>query len=130
MTMENGPGRGATVLLVEDDDGVRRSLQLLLHWRGYDVRAYPAASPLLHGDGAGGDILIADYRLPDATGCDLRRALGERGWTGRSVLITGYAEQAATRLDCLAPGMRLMTKPFTLELLAETVTDALAAPVD
>jgi len=96
MPMENGPGRGATVLLVEDDDAVRRSLQLLLHWRGYDVRAYPAASPLLHGDGAGGDILIADYRLPDATGCDLRRALGERGWTGRSVLITGYASAALT----------------------------------
>ncbi|MGY4824105.1 MULTISPECIES: hypothetical protein [Stutzerimonas stutzeri subgroup] len=43
-------------------------------------------------------------------------------------MITGYAEQAATRVDRLAPGMHLMTKSFTLEQLAETVSRALATP--
>ncbi len=33
------------VLLVEGDDGVRRSLHLLLHGSGYDVRSYSAAAP-------------------------------------------------------------------------------------
>ena len=35
---------------------------------------------------------------------------------------------ACGSLDFLGPGMRLMTKPFTLELLAETVAGALASP--
>lgn len=98
MTMEQTPGR-RTAVLVEDDDAVRRSLQLLLHWRGYDVRSFASAAPLLYGtDLPTADVLIADFRLPDATGCDIRRAMGERGWTGRSVLITGYPTEYVAEL--------------------------------
>lgn len=79
-------------LLVEDDDGVRRSLQLLLHWRGYDVRSHAGAASLLASDdAAAAEILIADYRLPDGTGVELLHALTAHGWTGRSVLITAFA---------------------------------------
>lgn len=91
MTKKVGPCGGSTALLVEDDEGVRRSLQLLLHWKGYEVRSYSAATPLLAAaDLDSADVLIADYRLPDATGCDVRLALSKRGWSGRSVLITGF----------------------------------------
>ena len=37
------------VLLIEDDEAVRRSLQMLLHWRGYDVRSFAGAAPVLEG---------------------------------------------------------------------------------
>ena len=91
MTMEQTATRRRTALLVEDDDAVRRSLQLLLHWRGYDVRSFASAAPILYGtDFPTADVLIADYRLPDATGCDVRRAMGDCGWSGRSILITGF----------------------------------------
>ncbi|MET4897413.1 response regulator [Sphingomonadaceae bacterium jetA1] len=82
-------------LLVEDDAGVRRSLQLLLHWRGFDVRSHAGAASLLASDdAAAADILIADYRLPDGNGVDLLHRLIERGWSGRSILITAYADAA------------------------------------
>ncbi|MEE2916214.1 response regulator [Sphingomonas ginsenosidimutans] len=100
MTTDPPPEHRRAALVVEDDDGVRRSLQLLLHWRGYEVRSFASAGALLAGaDLDDAAVLIADFRLPDATGCDVRRALGDRGWTGRSVLITGYPSAA---LDALA----------------------------
>ena len=91
MPMNKGKDTGRRALIVEDDEGVRRSLQLLLHWRGYDARSYAAADLLLASDDINGaDVLIADYRLPDATGFDVLLALQQRGWTGRSVLITAF----------------------------------------
>ncbi|RRV70141.1 response regulator [Stutzerimonas stutzeri] len=120
------------VLLVEDDNAVRPLLQSALEDFGYHVhvaadsqRALELAAEL---DSL--DLLLTDVGLPGLNGRQLAEMLQQRRPGLPVVLITGYAEQAATRLDCLAPGMRLMTKPFTLELLAETVTDALAAPVD
>lgn len=78
-------------LLVEDDDGVRRALQLLLRWRGFEVSAFAAVVPALASDTARNPaILIADYRLPDGSGIHLLRGLRARGWRGRSVLITGF----------------------------------------
>ncbi|WP_322963934.1 response regulator [Sphingomonas fuzhouensis] len=94
MTTDKADSR-RRALLIEDDDGVRRSLQLLLHWRGYDVLSFASAAPVLTGGGFdAADVLIADYRLPDATGCDVRRAMAARGWQGRSVLITGAPSAA------------------------------------
>lgn len=79
------------VLLVEDDDGVRRSVHLMLNGRGFDVRSYSAAAPLLADPGIGEtDCLIADYRLPDSDGMGVLRALKRTGWHGRSVLMTAY----------------------------------------
>jgi FixJ family two-component response regulator len=77
-------------IVVEDDEGVRRSLQLLLSWRGYDVRAYAGAASFTT-DVPAADILVADYRLPDGDGIGVLRALRRRGWTGRAVMITGHA---------------------------------------
>lgn len=82
---------GRRAFLVEDDEAVRRSIQLLLHWRGYEVRSFAAAAPLLNSDNPeGAEILIADYCLPDGNGIAVLRGLREKGWVGRSVLITGY----------------------------------------
>ena len=54
---------------------------------------------------------MPDGRLGEAFELGLQGGGGQRG------------------LDCLAPGMQLMTKPFSLELLAETVARAIATPV-
>lgn len=89
------PARRLCAVLVEDDEPVRRSLQLLLHARGYDVRSYASAAPLLQDirpDEA--DLLVTDYRLPDGDGMGVLRAMHRSGWTGRSVLITAFPSPA------------------------------------
>ncbi len=78
-------------LLVDDDDGVRRSLQLLLHGRGYDVLAYASAAPVLSDERVrDAAVLVADYALPDRNGIELLADLYRQGWSGRSVLITAF----------------------------------------
>jgi FixJ family two-component response regulator len=80
-----------TVLLVEDEDGVRRSLQLMLSGKGYRVRAFSAAAPAI-ADAALDEatLLIADYRLPDSDGLSLLAGLRRRGWAGRAILVTAF----------------------------------------
>jgi DNA-binding NtrC family response regulator len=93
--------RGLCVLLVEDDEGVRRSLQLLLEWNGFDVRAHALASSamgLATLDGI--DLLVTDYALQDGNGIALLGRLRQAGWRGRAVLIT------ATLSDDLAARAR------------------------
>lgn len=86
---ETDPRRRA--VLVEDDEAVRRSLQLVLHARGYDVRSFASAAPLLDGFQAEGiDLLVTDYRLPDGDGIGVLRALRRSGWQGRAILITAF----------------------------------------
>lgn len=79
------------VLLIEDDEAVRRSLQMLLHWRGYDVRSFAGAAPVLEGHAMDdADVLIADYRLPDGDGVSVLRALRRADWKGKAILITAF----------------------------------------
>ncbi len=131
-TRQPSAGGGRTVLVVEDDDAVRPLLQSALEDFGYHVHVAADSQRALElaADLDSLDLLLTDVGLPGLNGRQLAEMLQQRRPGLPVVLITGYAEQAATRLDCLAPGMHLMTKPFTLELLAETVTHALAAPVD
>lgn len=80
-----------TILLVEDDAGVRRSLQLLLSGQGYDVRAYYEGQPLLaDGQSLDAACLIADYRMGDMNGLAVLEGMRQRGWKGPAVLITAF----------------------------------------
>lgn len=108
-----------SVLLVEDDDGVRRSTQLLLHGRGYQVRAHSAAAAARADPGAiVADYLVADYRLPDGDGVQLLRDLQARGWRGRAVLMTGYPSPALATEAAECGYAALLEKPLrTHELL-------------
>lgn len=85
------------LLLVEDDDALRRALQLILYNQGFEVRAYrSAAQALADRSAAEANVLIADYRLPDSDGIALLGALRSRGWSGRAVLITGFPSPSVT----------------------------------
>lgn len=79
------------VLLVEDDDAVRRSLQLLLSGHGYDVRAYASGAGLEHDPEAlRAECLVADLVIPDGNAVTLITALREAGWKGPAILISGH----------------------------------------
>lgn len=101
------------VLLVEDEDAVRRSLQLFLTGRGYHVRAYSAAATLLGDrslDQAG--LLVADYRLPDSNGVHLLTTMRERGWVGRAILMTGHGSERLEEMARNAGFEIVMGKPL------------------
>ncbi|MDI2142247.1 MULTISPECIES: ATP-binding protein [unclassified Pseudomonas] len=125
--MEQAPDavEGETVLIVEDDPAVRVLISAVLSELGYGfVEASDAdgAVPIL--DSAQRiDLLISDVGLPGMNG----RQLAEIGRQYRPELkvlfITGYAEHAAVRGGFLDPGMQMITKPFTFDLLTAKVRE-------
>ena len=116
---------GETVLIVEDDAAVRLLVSAVLKELGYAfVEAGDAntAVPIIQSDQRI-DLLISDVGLPGMNG----RQLAEIGRQSRPELkvlfITGYAEHAAVRGGFLDPGMQLITKPFTFDLLTAKVRE-------
>lgn len=101
------------ILLLDDDQGVRRALHLMLHAHGYDVRSHESAALLLADSAvAGAAFLIADYRLSENDGIEVLRALRAAGWQGHAVLITGVVT-AALRAAALAAGYAaVLEKPL------------------
>ncbi|AZE89422.1 response regulator [Pseudomonas orientalis] len=120
---------GETVLIVEDDPAVRVLVSAVLKELGYAfVEAGDAttAVPIIESDQRI-DLLISDVGLPGMNG----RQLAEIGRQLRPELkvlfITGYAEHAAVRGGFLDPGMQLITKPFTFDLLTAKVREMIRA---
>ncbi len=116
---------GETVLLVEDDPAVRILVCAVLKELGYGyVVAGDAdtALPIIESEQRI-DLLISDVGLPGMNG----RQMAEIGRQLRPDLkvlfITGYAEHAAVRGGFLDPGMQLITKPFTFDLLTAKVRE-------
>ena len=120
---------GETVLIVEDDPAVRVLVSAVLKELGYAfVEASDAntALPIIESDQRI-DLMISDVGLPGMNG----RQLAEIGRQIRPELkvlfITGYAEHAAVRGGFLDPGMQLITKPFTFDLLTAKVREMIRA---
>ncbi|MCF5081176.1 response regulator [Pseudomonas lactis] len=120
---------GETVLIVEDDPAVRVLVSAVLKELGYGfIEAGDAntAVPIIESEQRI-DLMISDVGLPGMNG----RQLAEIGRQIRPELkvlfITGYAEHAAVRGGFLDPGMQLITKPFTFDLLTATVREMIKA---
>jgi len=116
-------------LIVEDDPAVRVLISAVLKELGYAfVEASDAntALPIIESDQRI-DLMISDVGLPGMNG----RQLAEIGRQIRPELkvlfITGYAEHAAVRGGFLDPGMQLITKPFTFDLLTAKVREMIRA---
>ena len=83
------------ILVVDDDEGIRKTLFLLL---GKKYKVYPvsdAREALAMWRSARADLVIADYRLPVVDGLELIKKLRAAGFKGEAVLITGHPELIA-----------------------------------
>jgi two-component system, cell cycle sensor histidine kinase and response regulator CckA len=121
-----------TILLVEDEDTVRRVARLILTQQGY--RVFEAATPagaselfIEHVDEI--DLLVTDVNMPEMNGPTLaRRLVALRPQVGlRVLLISGHADSGWLRGAVHEP-MKLLSKPFRSSELLRAVREALAEP--
>jgi CheY-like chemotaxis protein len=121
------PGQGETVLVVEDDDGVRQYATAALRQLGYGVFEAvdgPSALRVLESK-ADIDLLFTDVGLPGMNGRELVRQ-AERLRPGLRVLFTtGYARNAIVHGGLLDPGVQVLPKPFTIDGLARKLRQML-----
>ncbi len=122
-------GQGQVVLVLEDDERLLQTAVNMLESLGYVVlQAGDAASTmaLLDGDDAV-DLLFCDVVLPGgASGPEIAAEAQEKFPALKVLYCTGYADNVLTRDGRLKPGLRLLSKPYSLETLAEAVHQALS----
>jgi FixJ family two-component response regulator len=104
------------VLLVDDDDSLRRALARTLRHEGFDVTGYASVEALLADGGPPrGACLVLDVNMPGIDGIAFKRALCEAGRDLPTIFITAVdPEDVSERLGTLAP-VAVLFKPFKNE---------------
>jgi PAS domain S-box-containing protein len=122
-------GDGQTVLVVDDEAGVRTLINEVLDELGYQVLEadHGAAGLQILESSRRVDLLLTDVGLPGGMN---GRQLADAALVNRPDLkvlfITGYAENAVIGAGHLKPGMHILTKPFSLETLGSRIREIIA----
>jgi FixJ family two-component response regulator len=111
----------ALVLLVDDDEAVRRGLEFTLDLAGYRVATFCTGEALLAHDLPPGPVcLVLDERLPGLSGLDTLRAVHERRPETPALLITTHPPAALRRAAATA-SVPILEKPLNGDDLVEAI---------
>lgn len=110
------------VLLVEDDEELRRALTLVLGARGFEVEGAGDASTALRAlDERSFGAVVTDLGLPDLDGEELVRELRARAPDARLVVFTGRGEEEVEPRCRRAGADSVLTKPVSGDRLADVL---------
>ena len=117
-----------TILLVEDEDGVRALVREVLQRNGYHVLETRNGGEALlaceqHPDKI--HLLLSDVVLAQMTGTELSRRLMPLRPEMKVLFISGYTEEAIIHQGVLEEGTAFLQKPFTPNVLARKVREVL-----
>ncbi|WP_439579561.1 ATP-binding protein [Elioraea sp.] len=128
--LEDGAARRGTVLLVEDEDGVRRLSTRALEnagWRVLAAASGEAALQMLDAEPVPPAALVSDVVMPGMDGTQVVKAVRARYPKIPVVLVSGYSESAA--IDGLPDeDLHFLPKPYTLRQLVAQVDTMVAPP--
>ena len=117
------PGR--KILLVDDDDAVRASLQFALELQGFEIETFASAEALTaFASPENPACLVLDYRLPGVDGLTLLRALRGLGVTAPAIIMTTNPNRDV-RNEAAALDTILIEKPLLGDELASAVRTSL-----
>jgi len=122
------PRGSETILLAEDEVGVRELIESYLRNLGYQV--------LAAGDGVAGlaeaqqhpgpiHLLLSDLVMPKSGGRQLAGELKKLLPQLKVIFLSGYAGHAVSERDLELSGVRFLAKPVSMEALARTVREVL-----
>lgn len=120
--------RKVTIYIIDDDEAVRDSLQLLLKSAGYDQTiAYQSALAFLEeAEPQPGDCLLLDVRMPAMDGLELQTELNRRGDRLPVIIMTGHGDVPIAVRAMKAGAADFIEKPFSDEALLGALRGTLA----
>ena len=122
-------GRGETILIVEDDDGVRQYASEILRDLNYliiEAKDSASALRLLDADKKF-DLMLTDVVLPGKNGRELADEVERRRPETKIIFMTGYSRNAIVHHGRLDRGTELITKPLIERVLARKIRQVLDA---
>jgi PAS domain S-box-containing protein len=122
-----------TVLLVEDEDGVRALMRQVLQKHGYNVLEAPDGSAaLLVCERHEGkiDLLLTDVVLEEMSGREIAERLLRMRPDMKVLYVSGYADDAIVQHGVLMAGAAFLQKPFTTEALARKIRQIIDQKAD
>jgi len=117
------PGRGLSVVVIDDDDQVRQILCDGLFSEGFTVRSAangPSGLTLVDADPP--DAVVLDYAMPGMTGAEVAQRMRLRHPHLPIVFCSGYADSLA--LDEISDAV-VLRKPVTIDDLSRTVRNSI-----
>ena len=113
------------VMVVDDDESVRRSLHLLLSAAGYAVASYSSGvDALKHESEEPPACVLLDVAMPDMNGLDVRDAMCEQGRDTATVFITGHDDVPSGVRAMKSGADDYLIKPFGDEEVLDAVRRA------
>jgi len=114
------------VFIVDDDEGVRTSLRLLLKSVGLIPNALSSAREFLDNyDLAQPGCLVLDVRMPEMSGLELQEHLNRRGAVIPIIFITGHGDVSMAVEAMQAGAFDFLQKPFRDQELIDRIQRAL-----
>jgi two-component system cell cycle sensor histidine kinase/response regulator CckA len=123
------PGRGETVLLVEDEPAVRNLTSRILTGHGYRVTAVATADEALAAqtsERGAPSLLLTDVVMPGMSGKELAEELERRHPGLRTLFMSGYTNDVVMRHGVAERRLAFIEKPFGAVALLEKVREVLA----
>jgi signal transduction histidine kinase/CheY-like chemotaxis protein len=120
-----------TILLVEDEEQVRRFAGRVLRRMGYTVREASGgeeALRLLGGEDAPPDLLLTDLVMSGMSGRELAEAMTEQHPSMAVLYMSGYTEDAVVQRGVREESVEFIQKPFSPDDLARRVREVLDRP--
>src|SRR6266550_3113722 len=107
------PADAPTVFVIDDDAGVRASIQGLLKSVGLRSETFGSAQELLRSKRQEGtSCLVLDVRLPGVNGLDFQRQLADAGVQIPIIFVTGHGDIPMTVRAMKSGAVEFLTKPF------------------
>lgn len=126
-------GGGETLLLVEDEDIVRRAAARVLERLGYTVltaRNGVEGLEVVERRHRDLDLVISDIVMPVMGGRRLYDEIRARGLSVRFLFMSGYTERDTGEGEGLVPGVPYLEKPWTPATLAARIREVLDRPLE
>ncbi len=110
------------IAIVDDDPGVRGSLDSLLRSAGMTSLPFACAEELL-ASGAQAQLacIVTDLHMPGMTGLDLQAEIARRGWPHPVIMMTAFPTDAARDQALGAGAVAFLTKPIDPDSLLEAI---------